>query len=606
MVGPTVFQDGAFRIVAATTDGIYGKRPHTVQPAASCGAAGLYVRVPEDLLDGMDMSTVAGRKVAGQQFVHEWAKFRYGVFDELGYPGDQLFPSFYFRSEQVDNSLQLQPNFCTNTESIDYHMEDRGGRGACNYDRETGLPDADCLAVAVASAGGGEAPRLQSSVMALPYLEGNNQFCDGETYPHDPFLPNKQNLFCGAQSAFDVIRKHPDMEGFQPGQIVPDRKVIFQHVVAAPATNYLVLLDDSPSMSLDHRLEHLRHALHRWILHDIIDERVNVGLATICDKVTVLRYPAPVQEDNRLEFLDMVDNLSQECAANSSSLAVGLQAALDVLGENNGGVIILLSSRKSHVEADDSGPIPGEEELLRRGVRVVSVLLGAPASSQLFDLAGRTEGLAFYVQDHIGDMALPFQQALAVFQPSVVVAAQTVVLTRVTVNEAAAWESVTVNITVDKSTGKNVVIQLDHSNSSPAANLTVIFLNETFTTTAANSSGLLYKIFSQVPAGIHPLTIISTERLTSLSLLVTSQPSAGAPLITAECWTSHGGGQTAISQRKDWIAVYARVQQGGQPVLGAEVVAQLTSKHADLPQQLLLLDNGAGADRMQDDGIYSR
>ena len=40
--------------------------------------------------------------------------------------------------------------------------------------------------------------------------------------------------------------------------------------------------------------------------------------------------------------------------------------------------------------------------------------------------------------------------------------------------------------------------------------------------------------------------------------------------------------------------------------MGAEVVAQLTSKHADLPQQLLLLDNGAGADRMQDDGIYSR
>ena len=28
-------------------------------------------------------------------FVHEWAKFRYGIFDEFGFSGDDLYPNYY-------------------------------------------------------------------------------------------------------------------------------------------------------------------------------------------------------------------------------------------------------------------------------------------------------------------------------------------------------------------------------------------------------------------------------------------------------------------------------------------------------------------------------
>ena len=50
--------------------------------------------------------------------VHEWAKLRWGVFEEYGYPGDAMFPMFYMKttwgaSGQVD---VLKPNFCTSTE----------------------------------------------------------------------------------------------------------------------------------------------------------------------------------------------------------------------------------------------------------------------------------------------------------------------------------------------------------------------------------------------------------------------------------------------------------------------------------------------------------
>ena len=46
----------------------------------------------------------------GHVFAHEWSKFRYGVFDEFGYPGDSQYPAFYVSPRDPE---ELLPNFCT-------------------------------------------------------------------------------------------------------------------------------------------------------------------------------------------------------------------------------------------------------------------------------------------------------------------------------------------------------------------------------------------------------------------------------------------------------------------------------------------------------------
>ncbi len=53
--------------------------------------------------------------LAGNVFVHEWAKFRYGVFEEYGYPGDELYPLFYQEEIHTGNGFTtvLKPNFYT-------------------------------------------------------------------------------------------------------------------------------------------------------------------------------------------------------------------------------------------------------------------------------------------------------------------------------------------------------------------------------------------------------------------------------------------------------------------------------------------------------------
>ena len=47
--------------------------------------------------------------------MHEWAKLRYGVFEEYGFPGDERFPMFYYKSEYTSEGYvqELTPNFCT-------------------------------------------------------------------------------------------------------------------------------------------------------------------------------------------------------------------------------------------------------------------------------------------------------------------------------------------------------------------------------------------------------------------------------------------------------------------------------------------------------------
>ena len=43
-----------------------------------------------------------------------WAKLRYGVFEEYGYPGDEKFPMFYTKSQFTSQGIvtEVVPNYC--------------------------------------------------------------------------------------------------------------------------------------------------------------------------------------------------------------------------------------------------------------------------------------------------------------------------------------------------------------------------------------------------------------------------------------------------------------------------------------------------------------
>jgi calcium-activated chloride channel regulator 4 len=76
--------------------------------------------------------------LAGKVFVREWARLRYGVFEEHGYTGDDSpFPMFY-RSSSTQQTNDLVPNVCSN-ETVDFTYD-----YGCYVDPQTGLYDSNC------------------------------------------------------------------------------------------------------------------------------------------------------------------------------------------------------------------------------------------------------------------------------------------------------------------------------------------------------------------------------------------------------------------------------------------------------------------------------
>ena len=78
---------------------IFGSSPFTDQ-SRRCGERGDRITFPASFFTAWNQTMAAWGHPA-KLFVKEWAKFRYGVFDEFGFPGDRLYPNWYRLQDRV-------------------------------------------------------------------------------------------------------------------------------------------------------------------------------------------------------------------------------------------------------------------------------------------------------------------------------------------------------------------------------------------------------------------------------------------------------------------------------------------------------------------------
>ena len=146
----------------------------------------------------------------GQVFVYEWSRFRYGVFSEHGYPGDPLYPMFYHKQSWTAGGpvSEVKPNLCTSLEVEGSQSSVSGG--PCLTEESTGLPGPDCYFTATGPSS------LQSSIMALPYLPGTDQWCDtteGRTYIQHSHWSSSYIAALSLVESFRVLKYFHPLKG---------------------------------------------------------------------------------------------------------------------------------------------------------------------------------------------------------------------------------------------------------------------------------------------------------------------------------------------------------------------------------------------------------
>ncbi|CAG0901166.1 unnamed protein product, partial [Cyprideis torosa] len=183
---------------------LHGDNPFTERQSLECGKGGARVRLSAGFIDSIgDDGRTAEWGDAGKVFVHEWAHYRYGVFEEYGYASD---PRYRYHTFDKDGNIVVT-GCGAPLEGHWVKLPDSQPDPSC----EVSLwaePDPQCRFI---PAGNG----VVANASLMNFHDKADRFCSSER--HDPSHPNRQNILCHGRSSFDVVSSHPDLRDLPPG-----------------------------------------------------------------------------------------------------------------------------------------------------------------------------------------------------------------------------------------------------------------------------------------------------------------------------------------------------------------------------------------------------
>ena len=434
-----------------------------------------------------------------------------------------------------------------------------------------------------------------------------------EALYHDSNLPNKQNLYCGGRSTWEVILESEDFKNNAnlPNDTIHNTDPEFIIIGGERSSlSYVLVMDISKSMDDKQRFIPMKSAAKRWITYDVLDG-TKVGLVFFNDLTKVGYNLTEVNDDARKNFNSIIDN---EEASGQTCIACGLlQAAIDpgLLNKTPGNVIILITDGKQNCQNCPTIAY-ATSELVKQKIRVITIALGDEADPEIEDLAEKTGGKSYYVEDNsgAGDFNDAFSGSMT-YQPG-----DTLGNTSITVYQKD-WgqfhgESEFKDIfTVDTSIGKDLTFKLEITKNRKElqdceSNFTISLIDPditgrtdiTFKCTRDNFGIFSYKFEGNSKSGRWQFWIKANETIDSMSVKVTSKSKDGeSSPIRTRCWINTGS-QTLDSGVNLKLAAMAEVKQGNMPVIGAKVIAYVERPQDSgvilPPLELELYDNGAG------------
>ncbi|XP_063797575.1 calcium-activated chloride channel regulator 1-like [Pseudophryne corroboree] len=546
----------------------YGNDPYTLH-YRGCGKRGEYIHFTPDFLTDDRLLPVYGPH--GRVFVHEWAHFRWGVFDEYNY--DTL------SSTQCSSELAGM-YICKSRSCSD---------GDCIVDPQTGNLEEGCMFLVNST------QKMKTSIMYMQALSSVVEFC--YDHDHDKEAPNMQNKMCSYRSTWDVIKGSDDFKSTLPmsGMELPPPPSFT--LLQSRARVVCLVLDVSDNMITGNRIRWLRQAAAIFIQH-IIEGSSHVGIVTF-NETTEVKSPLRhiVNDDVRWNLTSFLPNTASGGLSICKGVLSGLQVIKELDGHTEGSEIILA------VSGSDRNIYKCLSEVTGSGTVIHTIAMGSNADPELEQLAEFTGGTTFFASDSmesdnlIGaftqitpihgitvDPFIKITSVLKLIQVSCHLSGSVFIDSTVG-NDTSfiiTWQAPEPpNIIIQDPTGYNYTNkEFEHDHVSHVSHLKV--------PGTAQGGTWTYKITNSI------------HKLQALGILVASRSSSKT--IPALVVTADKFNHTVHSPHP--VILFAELKQGFTVILGAHVTAVIESEDED-PIIVTLNDNGAGADITKDDGIYS-
>ncbi|KAM6199619.1 calcium-activated chloride channel regulator 1-like [Sarcoramphus papa] len=555
--------------------------PYTLQ-YGGCKEKGRYIHFTPNFLLNDSLTNVYGEK--GRVFVHEWAHFRWGVFDE--YSSDM---PFYVSRNSEGASVEATscPAGVTGIPVFQDCSRDTCEPRSCRYDGQ--LYEKGCVFIPDIL------QNISCSIMYLQYIPSVVEFCDKNT--HNSEAPNMQNKICNHKSTWEVIMESDD---FRNSAVVnasaPPSETTFSLLQTQDRAVALVL-DVSGSMSMHNRMRHLRSAAEVFLLH-IIEIGSWVGIVTFDSGAS---EKAPLQQITndaaRQKLVQCLPTIGSGQTNICAGIRKGLKLIADKMNTTYGSEIVLLT------DGEDPRIAACLDLVKQSAAKIHTIALGPLAAKELEEFSKLTGGLKLYTVD--GDVPSKLTETFsAITSGSGDISDQSIQLeSKELVVHHSAWMNTTV--TVDKTVGNDTFFSIAWSLSQP-----FFFLRDPkgkeygssdFTIDNSNPNTARLSISGTAEVGDWQFYIKNIHTATqAISVTAISRPAhSDVPPVSVAAHMNRA------NRAFNPVVVYAEVSQGFLPVLGATVIATI-EKDGAAAVTIELLDNGAGADTMKNDGIYSR
>uniref|UniRef100_A0A8C4T5M7 VWFA domain-containing protein n=1 Tax=Erpetoichthys calabaricus TaxID=27687 RepID=A0A8C4T5M7_ERPCA len=541
-----------------------GDEPYTLQ-YEGCGKEGRYIHfTPNFLLNDKFIQAYGPR---GKVFVHEWAHLRWGVFNEYNEYQPFYRDGEHYRVTKCPKDLSGKVCFGNDCSK-------------CNLENANDPPKEGCVFLPE------KYQETSSSIMYTPVVKSVNQFCNKSNHNQD--APNDQNKFCKLKSAWEVILESEDFrnanEATDSGSVEPQFTVMQES-----QTILCLVLDISGSMSGSQRLERLQQSSTLFI-EKIAKEESFIGIVTFNNIAYVKKGLTYVSGDDVRKIL--VNALPTK-AEGGTNICSGIRDAFEVLSEDDGSTegdeILLLT------DGEDSGISSCFEAVKTSGTIVHTIALGPSAAKELEMLSEMTNGKKYYASDNFNSNGL-----LEAFMEL----SEEQIQLESTGGTQKPGGSLVGDTYIDSGVGFNTNflvtwqtnVKPDISISDPDGNK---YLTKDFKLEEKATVGTLI-IPGKAKTGKWSYRIENTaHQPQSMTISITSQPSGAQsePVIV----------KTNLQQTNEppyTVVIYVEVFKNFMPVRHANVTAIIETANTKIIP-VILKDNGAAADLVKDDGIYS-